>query len=77
MPTFLHLDNEDMDEKPSGKGTADVAFIPTPLSRLPAMVVETEMEHDSRRCDFADKREEMHCATETLSRETPPCRDQL
>ena len=30
----------DVEEMPSGKGIADVAFIPTPLSRLPAMVVE-------------------------------------
>lgn len=29
-----------VEEMPSGKGIADVAFIPTPLSRLPAMVVE-------------------------------------
>ena len=29
-----------VEELPSGKGIADVAFIPTPLSRLPAMVVE-------------------------------------
>jgi hypothetical protein len=29
-----------VEEMPSGKGMADVAFIPTPLSRLPAMVVE-------------------------------------
>ena len=29
-----------VEEMPSGKGIADVAFLPTPLSRLPAMVVE-------------------------------------
>lgn len=29
-----------VEEMPSGKGIADVAFIPTPLSRRPAMVVE-------------------------------------
>ena len=29
-----------IDEMPGGKGLADVAFLPTPLSRLPAMVVE-------------------------------------
>lgn len=29
-----------VEEMPSGKGIADVAFIPTPLSRLPAMVIE-------------------------------------
>lgn len=29
-----------VEEMPSGKGIADVVFIPTPLSRLPAMVVE-------------------------------------
>lgn len=29
-----------VEEIPSGKGIADVAFIPTPLSRLPAMIVE-------------------------------------
>lgn len=28
------------EEMPGGKGIADVAFIPTPLSRLPVMVVE-------------------------------------
>ena len=30
----------DLDEIPGGKGIADVTFIPAPLSRLPAMVVE-------------------------------------
>ncbi|MBQ8162638.1 MAG: AAA family ATPase, partial [Clostridia bacterium] len=30
----------ELEEIPGGKGIADVAFIPTPLSRLPAMVVE-------------------------------------
>lgn len=30
----------DLEEIPGGKGIADVAFIPAPLSRLPAMVVE-------------------------------------
>ena len=30
----------DLQEIPGGKGIADVAFIPLPLSRLPAMVVE-------------------------------------
>ena len=29
-----------LEEMPSGKGIADIAFIPTPLSGYPAMVVE-------------------------------------
>ena len=38
ISAFGHYLN--VEEMPSGKGIADVAFIPTPLSRLPAMVVE-------------------------------------
>ena len=47
-----------IEEMPGGKGIADIVFIPTPLSRLPAMVIELKWNRSSHEAisQIKDKR---------------------